>query len=397
MRRSIIALLAAAINGPALAAPIDMRLPTAGYLYFNRPGADMVTHDSELRNCTVNWESGYTINKRAGPNAVPYNGSDPLSYGAAYGVGTAIAGAIQRSWMVPREHARLALNVEHCMVVRGWRLIRVADYEGAAFARLSRAELASKLADWVGSERPHGEVVRIWGNEATRFDLAAYHEPRKVDRTLLSELAADPAAPEPARQIEAKIVPDVNILRRYKPLNPQKLAAAPPGSAFLVLRVTSNESGKYKFGMEKEPESYNPENPFGWQIIPILDTKAVDGSREKIMLFAVPPGRWRMSGGTLAGFDMCMGAPSFRAAAGDVVYVGSFQLGLHTPIQPDMDLAPARVFLNATPSLAGQLRPADWINGSTSFCRGWSSYALEFPNFPFEEGYDWGSRAVISK
>jgi hypothetical protein len=85
--------------------------------------------------------------------------------------------------------------------------------------------------------------------------------------------------------------------------------------------------------------------------------------------------------------DLCFGAPAIEIAAGEVVYLGSFEVAGQAILSPDMALEPAQAFLAPVPDLAGRLRTASWVNGTTDRCRGGSAYALEFPGMPFEDGY----------
>lgn len=391
----IVVLWASAAN----AEPTNLRLSSSGYTYFNRPGASLSIHDAELQNCAANWETGYSITRPEDPTGgLTIDPAAPLTSAVANTVGLAIARPIQQSILQPRERARRAVNIEHCMVARGWRIVRVEDAEGAALARKSRVDLAEVLAQWIGASEPNGTVVRGWANELSRADLAPYREAVEQSRTSLSELAADPAAPPPERMITAKLVPNIPRGKVYKPLQPAALGSTPENSGVVIVTLRSRpavgeqDASWGLLELERVSVEYDPKTPWGELVLARLKrgraSKAV--GQEVTLAFAVPPGKWRLAGHR--GLDLCMGAPSFDVAVGEAVFLGAFDFGV-SPFAPVMDLDPALAILKDSPELAGRLRPVEWVNGSTSFCRGWYFYALEFAGAPFEDGYGWGSRS----
>src|SRR5205085_12078204 len=96
-------------------------------------------------------------------------------------------------------------NVENCMFVRWWRVIRLPDGVGEALAALPQPERSARLAGMVGATTLQGEVVRSFGNEAIVHDTTIYGFAGKIDQRSLSltSLAAPPA-PEPAPKAEPK-------------------------------------------------------------------------------------------------------------------------------------------------------------------------------------------------
>jgi hypothetical protein len=93
--------------------------------------------------------------------------------------------------------------------------------------------------------------------------------------------------------------------------------------------------------------------------------------------------------------SLCLGAPSFEVAAGEVVYAGSFDPASATNnIGPEMTLEPYRAVFPALSGLGEKMRPASYVNGSTGQCHGAYMYALETVGRPFAEGYALGSKAL---
>ncbi len=386
--------------GAANAEPTNLRQSTSGYTYFSRPGASGATHDAELANCAANWETGYSTT-RPDPTGGVTQVMPPaksVEEAVGYALGELLAAPIQRSILAPRERARRAINIEHCMVARGWRIMRVSDADGAALALKSRKELAAVLEPWIGAAEPPGTLLRGWANELGRTDLAPYREPKEQARTSLSELAADPAVTPPDRVIKAKLVPNIPRGTVYEPLQPAELASTPSSSAIVVVTLRSGPASSGQpaywgvFQLERVSAEYDELTPWGKTVVARLKRgRASKGvGQEVTFAFAVPPGKWRLP--AHQGVDLCMGAPSFEVAAGEAVYLGVFDFGA-TPFSPVMDVHLAEDVITAAPTFASRLRPAQWINGSTSFCRGWYLYALEFAGAPFEDGYGWGSRS----
>jgi hypothetical protein len=174
------------------------------------------------------------------------------------------------------------------------------------------------------------------------------------------------------------------------PLKPAELSAAPAGSALIVARITGM-SNRWGNGVILKREGANPEDR------PSLEDHAPDmvfagagwlfAKKEgNWFILAVPPGRWRIA---LSGFvDYCLGAPSFEAKAGDVIYAGTFHLE-GDDLGPDLALAPAKTYLGGP--AADKLQPAGYRNGSRGSCHGFNLvYALEIPGAPFAPDYFWG-------
>lgn len=351
------------LTGAAQAAEerFDPRRPAGGFIYFSRPGATMAAHDSELRNCLEISGGGWAIN----PNATvsPYAGE----------------AAVQSLLLSSAERGRRAANVEHCMVVRGWRVVRVTSSEGEALAALSQARLADTLAAWVGADAPHGEIVRVWRNDGSRADPAVVGLPSNRGGAVLSVLAMNPNAPLPPDSFKAS--PGGPL--RHEQIAPS--AAPVEGSATLVVRVTGKRKFTWGFALEREGD---PRAVIALQVWE--QRRSTDDPDGRTITAAVEPGRWRIrSSGPL---DFCLGAPSFEVKAGEAVWLGTLNIG-PTPLQPDMNLESGRRYVAAAPDLAARLRPAEWTNGSTSTCRFHYFYAMELTGFPFLPGYRGGSVA----
>ncbi|MDP2258352.1 MAG: hypothetical protein Q8J89_01370 [Caulobacter sp.] len=387
------------LAGPAQAVGVNLYRATAGYLYFNKPGAEMATHDADLANCFVTWQGG----------VIP--GNTIMGIGATGVVDGLIAGAVQNQMMKGWERARLAVNVEHCMVARGWRLVRLPEAEGRKLAALDRQALTATLAPWVGADIPEGQIVRVWRNEAAMGEEGMRaSSPQGASQTLLSSLSMSEEALPSARSLllaqdRVRGPQDPSAPRRvsFSPgawlavptplpeLSPAELSSLPPGAALLIIKMSGAKGASLRF---ERDIGLRPEKPYAEIVLGRLwKATVVNGRREKIFAFAVPPGKWRLLA-TGSTFDFCLGSPAFEVAAGDVVYMGGFNVEPGVLVQPDMSLEPARELLGAGSELAAKLRPAAWVNGSTAPCRNWHPYAYEFSGHPYEPGYSWAGASV---
>jgi hypothetical protein len=362
---------AAVAAAPADEAPgqVNLTKSIGGYVYFNRPGADIGTHDTEVVDC---------IRQAARTVQPDVNGGG-------------ILGAILHSAMEDRGEA---VNVENCMVVRGWRVVRISDEEGDRLAKLTPAEKSSELSAWVGEATPHGEIMRVWNNDAGRVSTKKFKLPGYFGRTSISvaaqpeqvrkEAATPPAPPELPKAAKSTRPP--------KALKPEQLAAVPADSALVIvhLKGLSMSNGQW---MVLQRVGADPEIP-AWaedqrpDVVNVIYASFWTGDDGKILAYALPPGRWRVAGqgGGLSQLNFCLGAPAFEVAAGEVVYAGSFDMGAED-FGPNLDLGRAQALLAANPDQAARLRPAVYENGWTTACGGNFIYAYEIKGAPFRAGY----------
>jgi hypothetical protein len=339
----------------------DLTRATEGYVYFNRPGADMAQHDSELKDCL--------------------NGRPQERY-IVTGRGALIRDMMLKHWA----SARAQLNVETCMVVRGWRVMQLPAAEGVRLAALDQTRLVAELSPWVGSSTPPGLLMRAWANQAARFDTIVARSPSSPGQVLLSLQAMDPDAPPPAQSVLKPMYPaSATPPPQAIPLGANELDKTPPGWAIVIARLTGSNRAIINIGGKDGPSML-------WQLMAKPRHNNPNAGRtDGVQAFAVPPGRWGLLG-TLLLTDYCLGAPAFEAKAGDVVFLGSFDFSREA-LQPDMSLEPIQGFLSETPGMTARVKPVAWVNGVTAPCSFYVNYALEFDGFPFEPGYEWGSRA----
>lgn len=378
MQRLSIAVLAATLLAtPAIAqtaAPVvNIAQMTMGYTYFNRPGADLAALDHDLAECMTLARDARSLDAMIGNGGI---------------VGTMITGAAEKGVA--------ASGTENCMVVRGWRVVQLPDAEGAALAALSLNDITRAMTPWIGAQTPQGTVVRVWGNDASRASTnryairPAYADGRQLSLRIRTSDPTSTAAPPPG--LAAK-PPTLDPKWPKKPLKVAEIPGAPPESVVVVTHIRGismrNGTGLLFARMGPDPDK----SPSLTDHAPDLFNPATGAMFAKKegnwFVFAVPPGRWRISAmGGLPAVDFCLGGPSFEAKAGEIVYAGSFDLGAEDT-GPDLSLEAARTFLAGVPQ-AQQIRAAEYTNGARGQCFQSILYAFEIKGAPFQPGYTWG-------
>jgi hypothetical protein len=363
LRRAFLALALFATLAPSASfAEVELGRATRGYTYLNRPGASMEGHQSEMVECI----SEAMAVRLAG--AAPVEGLIPDLLNAR-----ALASVTSSA-------------IENCMVVRGWRVVRVAEEEGQHLAALPRIDLAAQLEQWVGSASPPGEIVRTWNNDAWRGDTDRTDpRPTRTPNGSLSVLTVDAAALR-ARAVETAPVAG----RRLRSIDVEDLGSLPTDSAVMIIQLLnpSIEGGTVlRFRSVSDDETALP----GQDSEIVLEVPLTRNRRDgNWRAYAVPPGTWRLDGmGTLSILNFCLGAPAFEVNAGELVYAGAFDMSAAT-LGPDLSLDASRAWL-ANSTTAERVQAAEYSNGWTGTCGDNAIYAIEFEGAPFRPGYAWGS------
>lgn len=381
-RGSIIGALVLGMLASAAAAQTRLTGPSAGHTYFNRAGATIEEHDGAVRACQ-RIVRDLRFNRRT---TTPRDDSE----------GAALAAVIaDTSSNIQSSRRTFTAGVENCMVVRGWRVVRVARDRGAALDRLSATDIRIQLTPLVGAETPDGEVVRIFNNDMQFEDTIWTGPPRNLDVVSLSIQALD-ASPGVSHQNATLPPAPPRTAAEPMPRRPRDAMRFPAGETVLVLQVqgaASTITNTFRFdriGADPSMPAWMADGlPSGFDV-------PLDGRRQTLAV-RVPPGRWRITSITqTSAFDggvytmsFCLGAPSFDIASGEAVYAGFFSE--FQALLPNLDMAHAQAALAVAPDVAGRLRPASYVNGATFPCDGTYIYALEIPGASFEDGYNAGS------
>jgi hypothetical protein len=361
----------------AVAEPANLVRASAGYLYFNRPGATMALHDSELADCLG--VTGFRFPTRSSPMI-------PMGI-----VGSAIENGIQNRMISGWQRAAANIQVELCMVVKGWRLLRLDDREGRRLSTLDQPALASELSTFVGSSSPPGEIIRTFRNDAALWETVQDRSPANASRVLLSEQALAPRPDPPVRSVEWRSELGTSIL--VAPVVLADIQSIPEGRALVLIAVHGRSSLRTNMilGVARDQ---GPQDLFQ---VDLRHAQSIgSGAVGQLEAFLVPAGRWRIVSAR-SNTNLCLGAPSFDASAGSVVFAGAFDLSAPV-LAPDMTLNALQPYLQTWPSALPSPRPAQWVNGEVSPCPFTAlgpDYALEFDGMPYRDGYVWGGAARV--
>jgi len=374
---------------PAAAEPVNLARVTLGYTYFNRPGADLATHHAAVAACLVEADKMQAVDEQ-----MPSQGL----------LGALIQGAIADA----AHRGVVAAALENCMVVRGWRVVHLADAEGVTLAALPAAELSNRLQAWVGAQTPHGDVVRVWGNDAANGRTV--HFQMRPDHTNDGQLSLKVATENNLKQAAAEAYlhranstpTSVAIDPKWpkKPLKPGGFNMAPPEGGVIII-ATKGLSFHNGFGLvftRKGPDPMTAASTVDHGPDTINATIGLLFAKRQgnFFAFSVPAGVWRLDSQLegLEALKFCLGSPSFEVKPGEVIYAGAFDLEA-SDIGPDLSLAPVQAWLAGQPA-AASIKPAVYTNGSLGPCAPHEIYAIEFKGAPFEPGYVWGSQSAAA-
>ena len=401
MRNLLLAASMAALIGSPAAAAVNLNQPSKGYTYFHRAGATMEAHDAQIRECM---KSGYFSQPSAADGATA----------ASQGLAGVIAAVIVNVAVAAMQADNIQLTtIENCMVLHGWNVVQIPEAQGEPMTKLEQPALHAALEPLVGAHTPAGEIVRTYDNDLAKPDTVAFLgigpiDKKSFSRLALPELTAEPEAEgaiqkasvtkPPKMPKTAKKLPTVQLLEKLQPV--------PEGSALLLVRFEGQRGfptlNFRRLGPDEETPAWVDGKPaIANLLMPVTAWAGKPKAPDGVVAMAVPPGRWvldSVSAGpipnTALGVHLCYGAPAFEAAAGEVVYLGSFAMNRLTP---DMAIDPARTALSAKPELTEKLKPAGYVNGLKGSCGGLGyGYALEVADAPYEEGYGLGSRARLA-
>jgi len=307
--------------------------------FYNRPGATRAEYNAEWQTCRLIARGGTT----------PSAGMGIL--------GAALEHAIEEG------RARRA-NRRQCLMLKGWRVVRLSAAEKNRIAALSEQARASYFDSVIGASEPVGDIL------AWRNDLAEV--PALVG-------GFDFAKPAPSGNSNRLTIP----------------AMLAPGQGAIVVgfwrpdRLSLGKSGKVAFSrydvehrsLVSEPTSatkYDEGQTYSVKLASSDKTLAHEFVFQPVsagdyVLTGVAPGPLNM---VLGAF--CFGAPTFHVNAGEVVYVGDFTpyMGAKTPAgQRIFAMAysshpeAARAFLAPQPELLAALKPAA-LQNATYGCQG---------------------------
>lgn len=375
----------ASIVAAGRAAADDLTVPSTGYVYFHKPAARLAQHDSDLLDCYDKAREFYQPAER------PQTGQQEGVLAILIGETVALNAAKPRGYPV---------NLENCMVAKGWSVVRLPPSRGAALASMPIPGLRRQLDGMVGKLPVEGEVVRVFENEALQVRTRMFEAARFPDRPSLSIFAEDKwkaagrIAPWPTSYDQRGIGHSTGL---------EKLKAPTAGRALVILRYRRGDTLP-GLSFRRVVNAY-PESPFRGPDRFAFGAPAGSPTDPEygVRVYSVLPGWWALTSASgwdsvhqfVYGMNFCLGAPTFDVKPGAIIFAGTFDGGGETLV-PDMSMDGLKADLAAagSPLAIDMIKPAAWVNGAAGDCYGYGYiYALEFPGAPFFEGYPYGSQA----
>jgi hypothetical protein len=363
----------------ATAATPDATVAAQGYTYFNRPGATAADYDREVAGCIATAVAGFEDGRLDKHGAVQSSAS-PM-----------FGGVVPVLMLSMANQSRLQVSLQNCMTVAGWRVMRLEDPKGAALWQSRPEEIARQLRALAGAEQPPGELVRSYENDAARRGAVVFavHTLPQASLHSLALRAFDPARLEVHPSGKPRLT-DAKAKYVAKPLAGTAVREVAPTDALAIFSFSGRSPSKYdflqvrRFGPTPEALAWDadgrPDEFFLWngQRPPLAKAD------REIYAVALPPGRWRiLARSTL---QLCLGAPAFEAKAGELIYLGHFDLDA-AMLSPDLDPSKVPADLPITPEQRVRLRPAAWLNGARWPCfPSVAIFAMAFPGLPSEAG-----------
>lgn len=336
---AVAASLAAILTQPVRAQPadesllVDLTRSSAGYTYFNRTGATLAEHDAALRSCIAD------AGRMRQPDQTAPSGGGLL--------GALVLGMLSGAVNSMQERRGMTANVENCMVVAGWRVVRLDPVIGETLDKLEQPALHEALADYVGTDVPRGEVVRVFANDAADGRTRRLGPAGDLDKVALSIQALPPLEVEPVAQAP-KLPRAARTARPPRALEPENIKPV-DGMGLITVRLVgqAEQGGLTLLFTRAGPDMSTPawvvdqQPSLFWIGLPYRGARRGDTTRAVTQTFAVPPGRWRLSAMQQDQriLHFCLGSPAFELAAGSSVFAGTFDLS-GEQIGPNLELTP---------------------------------------------------------
>ena len=274
--------------------------------FYNKPGATRAQYDADWQECRLIARGSKIINgSTTYYNPALYNPSiSPLAAGVGGGIGAAIGAAIA-------EGIQRRENRKRCLMIKGWRMVKLPEGQAASVAALGDAEKQAYFNRIVGAEKVEGDVESL-----TRFS-----PPDDPALTIAPALAGAPTL--------------------FVHKNPEKavLPALEPGQGAIVMAFRRNggaaagRSGMvqlFRYDQEKGDLIYQPRDwkKKGDKTTYTLSVASGDKKAPyELRVIPVTAGDYVLNGasvgaGVVPTSSYCFGAPMIHVEAGQYAYLG---------------------------------------------------------------------------
>jgi hypothetical protein len=326
--------------------------------FYNKPGATRAQYDADWQECRL-----IARGSRTPAGTVPYYYNPAVISPIAAGVGGALGGLIAGAIA---EGAQRRANRQNCLLIRGWRLVKVPGEAAARVSAMTDAARNDYFNRIVGADKVEGEIT-----ERTSFSMA----PEAV-----GNLAGPVSGPEA-----------LFFGKKVETLSPVQLAQGEGAVVLAMRRPNTASAGKFvrlnlaRYDRQASDLIYQPRDWKKTGDKTTYNREVVSGDRRsglEVQVVKLTAGDYVMTGAAVGGAMImstnCFGAPTFHVGAGEVLYLGDFIPVWGTPGADGKKLfglgyanriADSRRLLSgAQPALAAALGPARIENGATYAC-----------------------------
>jgi hypothetical protein len=341
--------------------------------FYNKPGATRAQYDADWQECRL-IARGSQLPRGSSSfyNPALYNPSiSPLAAGIGGGIGGAIAAAIA-------EGQQRRENRKRCLMIKGWRMVKLPADKAAAVAAMSDADKQAYFNRIVGAESVEGEI-------------------EKMDRFSPPE--------DPALRVAPGLAGPATLWLHKDPKKAVMPVLEPGQGAIVVAYNRNNPAAKDRFALlqlfrydrEKGDLSYQPRD---WKKKGDKTTYVVSipaGDRRAAYEFRIIPvtaGDYVLGGSTL-GVNMppqasnCFGAPMISVKAGEYAYLGDATPVMGATLSDGRKLGAMIYTRNLgqaqgelaklRPELAGKLVEAPIVNRATYSCAATTMDRFDWP------------------
>lgn len=326
--------------------------------FYNKPGATRAQYDADWKTCRL-----IARGSRTPSGTIPYYYNPAVISPVAAGVGAGLGGLFAN--MIAEGQQRRD-NRRSCLLIKGWRLVKVPDATATRVAAMTDAQRSAYFDTIVGAETVEGEIT-----ERTSFVLPADANlkpdaPLTGPGTLWLGKKADPAVPFALGPGEAAVVLG---FRR-----PDEGSAGRSGTLSIARYDVAGRDLVYR---PRDWKKKGDKTTYGLSVAS-KDRKAA----YEVQVLRVTAGDYVLTGSAVGKLPVtnsyCFGAPTFHVDEGEVVYLGDFVPYLDARMSngerlnavawtPQIEDA-RQVLSGKQANLANALKPAALRNRATYAC-----------------------------
>lgn len=273
--------------------------------FYNRPGATRAQYDADWQECRL-IARGSQLPRGSSSyyNSMLYNPSiSPLAAGVGGGIGAAIAAAIA-------EGAARRENRKRCLLIRGWRMVKLPADKASAVAAMTDQAKESYFNSIVGAADVSGEIEKR--DSFTPLD-------------------------DPALKVAQGLATPATLWLNKDPAKAVMPVLAADQGAVVVAFNRNNPAAKDRFGrlelyrydaakgdLHYQPRDWKKKGDLTTYVVPITAGDRRAGYELRVIPVTAGDyvlGGWTVGTNTPAASSYCFGAPMISVRAGEYTYL----------------------------------------------------------------------------